>query len=70
MEVSSCRIDGKYFCTWAEDNYIWFEDVIRKEALQLHPSQFLWFKNHMAVVVQKSVSAYYSFKDRSPYGTC
>lgn len=57
MKVSSCRIYGKFFCIWAENGMFLLEDVERKVLVPLHPSQFLWFENHMVEVNEKPIPA-------------
>lgn len=52
MEINSCRIDSMFFCIWAVNECFMLEDVNRKMPLPLHPTQLLWFENHMVELVQ------------------
>lgn len=61
--------NNKFFCIWAESDCFMLEDVNQKVLLSLHPSQFLWFENHMVEFVQNPVYSPFFYQFRIVYGT-
>lgn len=70
MEVSSCQIDGNFFCIWVENDLFNLEDVSRQVLVPLHPFQFLWFEQHMDRLTHSPVHSWFSFQNHDALDTC
>lgn len=68
MEVCSCRIDSNFFCIWSGNGLFMLEDVEQKVQVPLHPSQFLWFENHMVEINHLPIPTYFYYQIRDALG--